>query len=528
MEILTNHQRWLDDFLQLHGRAPRILHIGNIANNAYNNAKLLNEAGFDCDVICYDYYHIMGSPEWEEVDLDVSILDPNNPDWLSVDLGGYERPRWFAQGPMALTLDYLIARNSSHESVADLLWRKLLIACRLAIAGEKAMPSSYSLPKLVGCKVPARVARRVAYIFSKVSKLTNRIYRHSTTFHEDSSGFDEKVHELIKRFSKHFPDRLDKLTDTDLQGYRVYYEKWKKVIDFYDVVIGYSTDGIYPLIADKRPYIAFEHGTIRDIPFEKSAIGRIASIVYAEATAVYLTNADSLPQADKLHVRNPIYGPHGFNPSRFLVSTQTARDPALDTRFSFGSGVKVFFAPARHHWKEGSPTWRKGNDRVIHAAARLAKTHRGRFHIVFIEWGNEVHCSKKLIDDIGVNEYFTWMKPMPKAELFAAYLSVDCIVDQFILPCIGSVTLDAIALGLPVMTSLDNQAMTKFFGEPLELLNCRSVEEITEIMKLVIEEDRRIIEASKKSHSWFERNHSEAVLSNKLFSAIRISLDNSN
>ena len=52
--------QWVKQFNQKYGRSPRVLHIGNIANNAYNNAKLLNNAGLDCDVICYDYYHIMG------------------------------------------------------------------------------------------------------------------------------------------------------------------------------------------------------------------------------------------------------------------------------------------------------------------------------------------------------------------------------------------------------------------------------------------------------------------------------------
>lgn len=59
MQLSPENQRWLEAFRARHGRAPRILHIGNIANNAYNNAKILNEVGLDCDVICYDYYHIM-------------------------------------------------------------------------------------------------------------------------------------------------------------------------------------------------------------------------------------------------------------------------------------------------------------------------------------------------------------------------------------------------------------------------------------------------------------------------------------
>ena len=39
--LSTEVQSWLASFKAAKGRAPRVLHIGNIANNAYNNAKLM-------------------------------------------------------------------------------------------------------------------------------------------------------------------------------------------------------------------------------------------------------------------------------------------------------------------------------------------------------------------------------------------------------------------------------------------------------------------------------------------------------
>ena len=66
-------KQWLDDFRAKHGRPPRLLHIGNIANNAYNNGKLLNQAGCDCNVLCYDYYHVMGCPEWQDADFEGEV-----------------------------------------------------------------------------------------------------------------------------------------------------------------------------------------------------------------------------------------------------------------------------------------------------------------------------------------------------------------------------------------------------------------------------------------------------------------------
>ena len=119
--MLTEPQaRWLSAWSARHGRKPRVLHIGNIANNGYNNAKLLNAAGWDNDVLCGDYYHMMGAPEWEDADFNDDFGDQFYPAWCDVDLNGFERPRWFSQGPMHRAIAYLIAKRNNHCEEAAL------------------------------------------------------------------------------------------------------------------------------------------------------------------------------------------------------------------------------------------------------------------------------------------------------------------------------------------------------------------------------------------------------------------------
>ena len=100
-------QNWIDAFAAQHGRAPRILHVGNICNNAYQIAKMMNAQGADCDVLCADYYHIMGNPEWDDADFTGDFGSQNFPAWHKVDLHGFERPRWFAQAPHKVAIAYL-------------------------------------------------------------------------------------------------------------------------------------------------------------------------------------------------------------------------------------------------------------------------------------------------------------------------------------------------------------------------------------------------------------------------------------
>jgi glycosyltransferase involved in cell wall biosynthesis len=110
---------------------------------------------------------------------------------------------------------------------------------------------------------------------------------------------------------------------------------------------------------------------------------------------------------------------------------------------------------------------------------------------------------------------------MPKIELLRAYLSVDCVIDQFVLPCIGSVTLEAIAVGkCPVITRLDDRAMCRFYGATIPLLNCENVQQIADAMTLVIEDANLAARVAEESRQWFDKHHSTEILELKLLEAI--------
>ena len=113
---------WPGEFQRVRGRRLRILHVGNIANNAFINARLLRTTGVECDVMCYDYYHIMGCPEWEEGDFSREPEDHFRPDWTRVEMKEFRRPRWFAQGPLAICALYLISRSDQRRALSWFLW----------------------------------------------------------------------------------------------------------------------------------------------------------------------------------------------------------------------------------------------------------------------------------------------------------------------------------------------------------------------------------------------------------------------
>ena len=108
--IIVGSIEWVAEFERQNGRKLRVLHIGNIANNAYNNARIQRKFGIEADVLCYDYYDVMATPEWEDGGLTTAV-DRNLPNWWATNLKGMQRPSWYVQGPLRLCISYLDARN---------------------------------------------------------------------------------------------------------------------------------------------------------------------------------------------------------------------------------------------------------------------------------------------------------------------------------------------------------------------------------------------------------------------------------
>lgn len=546
------------------GRPLRALLIGNIANNAYNNAKLLERRGVECDVLCADYYHIMGCPEWEDADFKGSHGDDFDPDWRAVDLGGFERPRWFVQGPFDTCVRYLLARRGGHR-LREAVWWKVLEVERTKRGRARLQPLRFLGvglrqylgivgPSIVGLTVGLLLLLQVvdprlaavgivAYFSLHILKTTIlaalSVLRQAGLLApprprgpqvSKPSAIDERIADLVERFARRFPGRADKLEPADLSPFKSNVPDWERLLSHYDVVQAYAVDGIGPLLA-RKPYVAYEHGTIRDIPFEPNGNGRRCALIYALADVVYMTNADSLPQALTLREgqRDAIVcGVHGVDLDRVRRQAEAGaqRRTRSEGRFGLPDDVKVFFGPARQHWRDGFPSWLKGNDRVIRAAAALRAKHPGRFKLVFAEWGKEVELSKALIEELGCEDSVLWVKPLAKKDLIHVYASVDCVIDQFVLPCIGSVTIEALTVGkAPVITLLDDARMADFYGETIPLLNAGTAEEIARAMETVVtdpEACRRSVEACGR---WMDVHHSPAFQVESNLRAYRLLLE---
>ncbi len=519
------------------GRPLRVLHVGNIANNAYHNARLLNQIGIESSVIAYDYYHIMGCPEWEDADFDGGFGDQFRPDWSQVNLQNFQRPRWFAQGPRSICIAYLIARCRGWDRRAQTLWRWLEYAGRLRPGSRFKMsslarqlraqippwwlkPSDPDLnqpndgrvqPALAPRSITARlrpVAAPLKRVLLRLRPVAARLKRVLLPYElppqpKISGGFN---HDVLAEFCREFPQRPP-LNDADLAAYNAVISEWRELFQEYDVVLAYSTDPILPYLAGV-PYLALEHGTLREIPYQDSVTGRLTALAYRRAAHVFVTNSDCLDSARWLAGNRVslINHPYDDRHAAAIGGVQKWRD-TLRTRLD--ANFLVFF-PTRHDWVAGTGYADKANDVFLRAFGRLrAAGHR--VGMVCCAWGSNIEESRDLLASLDCSAHVEWVEPMGTVKFERTAMACDIVADQFKLGAFGGVTFKALAAGVPVLTHLDPTLFNAQFPMP-PVLNCQSTEAIHEGLLSLLRDPAALQALGRHSREWVDRHHNADTL----------------
>lgn len=531
---------WLKNFRQRYGRSPTILHIGNIANNAYNNARLLNQAGFECDVICYDYYHTMACPEWEDAEFLAKFRNENHPEWWQVDLKGFQRPRWFAQGFFETCIRYLIAKRLDADK-ADTLWQLLSVQNGLA---QKAKPRSieislwlhqltrlrFRLKRLARALITAQT-REVLGIFTSILELRMpkqlvkpmlmcllvpilliRIVgwpfkRLVARYNEET---ERKILEVLAVWKMEFPDRSDALLREDILPHIDVLATWKALLKNYDFVIGYSTDPLLPMLAGK-PYYALEHGTIREIPYATTSIGRLCALSYRKALHVFVTNFDCVDSAKTLApgrftvINHPYDEDHGLA----IRGTAESRDhllQELDSNF-------LIFHPTRQDWVVGTGYADKSNDTLINAFIEMRR--RGlKVGMVCCSWGKNVANTKALLTHAAVSQHVKWVAPLPITPFERMCRACDVVADQFKLGAFGGVCFKAMAVGAPILTYLNESLLLQQYPEVPPVINCEFSEEIVSRLGDLVARRDELERLGQASREWMKKYHGKTATVN--------------
>ncbi|MDX4012954.1 glycosyltransferase, partial [Aliarcobacter skirrowii] len=329
--------------------------------------------------------------------------------------------------------------------------------------------------------------------------------------------FDILYENLKEKINQDFPKRYDKLNFNYLYCYKEVIKKYKKLFEEYDVVIGYGLEGIYPLLAGKK-FIAFEHGTLRNFPFQNDDLGLRALLSYKYANGVIITNADNIQAAKKLGLKNYLFIPHPINESPLkLLSSMD-----YDNLYEKYNTDFIAFHPSRQHWERDirHPDWEKGNDIFIEGFAKFVKEVNPKAKSIFIEWGQKVCDSKELISHLGIEENIIWIKPLHNYAMIRVILSSDVVADQFYLGAFGSTTPKALMCGKPAMLYLDESLHEWCFDEMPPVLNTAKSEDVFSGLSKLYNDKNFAKKVSFESKNWYIKYHSNELIKEKLVEMI--------
>jgi glycosyltransferase involved in cell wall biosynthesis len=550
---------WTEDFRSRTGRRPKVLHVSNVANNAYLNARILTEVGIENHVIANDLYHFGSCPEWFDsggVKLDRRLIGEDFfPDFWRAGVPNSARPRWFAQAPQLLSLEYLCLYcddNPLHElawaamqyerfkttickdTMPERLWldadtyQAAANASRLDAATRTMFEEvrSYqpilerlflAFGEIYGPNVRSLLSIPIPFGYADpfealvVDKEIFAIWRDlrgkgilSALGYEMAELRDWKRPPVPKGVRQADADAF-----VGAQGY------WERLYDRYDYVINYATSPYLGLI-NRRKFLAYEHGTIRSIPFDEDIIGRLTHAGYQYADGVFITNIDYITAEKRVALdRKKIhYIPHAFDETPLL---DFKRDHA---HLQPPTDCVTFFWPTRQDWISRDIRMAKQNDIAIHALALAAKQTDRAFRIVAVDWGVDAQESKDLAAKLGIADRFEWIGPVSKLELWRRYMTSHALVDHFIGESVNGTQCEAMMLGRPMICSDCIVCGTEAYGAPPPYLAGTTAEQVAQQFLKVINDPTDKAGHGQAGFDWMIKHHSKAVITDILVKAM--------
>jgi hypothetical protein len=280
----------------------------------------------------------------------------------------------------------------------------------------------------------------------------------------------------------------------------------KRVFASFDKIIFYGPFCHLSKFVENGKYIAFEHGTLRNFIDTNYKLAKNTKIGFKNASVILISNQDCLSKAENMFSQVIIKSPHPINDSDFS-SLRTLRERYLTNEKKINFEVLV---PARHTFSISTDIG-KGNGIIYSAIKELSSSNKNIiFHL--IKWGENYPSAEKYLKEFENAGLVKWHNLMTRPKLRDFMVISDAVIDQLLIPAYGGISIDALGLGVPLLTNQIATIDEEYFGSVAPIFPINNTETIVSCLRSLSQEG---IEAKRRyfieSYKWFDQNLSSKI-----------------
>jgi|694.fasta_scaffold108261_2 hypothetical protein len=391
---------------------------------------------------------------------------------------------------------YLINVNAHHVMMMP-EWEELNLEFEFNQYSTKSL-------RQFGVEIPYWV---LSGVWSEIHSTLFPLIESSREFSSRTRG-KKNVNDLLAFMIKHFRNWIPKKIRPYI-AYNVLYrlrnfneEKYiTNIFASFDFIILYGPFCSLSKFIKNGKYIAFEHGTLRNFVHTKYKLAKNTKLGFMNAAVTLVSNQDCLNIARTICKNTVIKSPHPINDKDFYNLRLLRYNYLANNTKNY---IEVL-VPARHTFSIATDIG-KGNEAIYSAIKKLFVSNENIvFHL--IRWGENLPHAIKELAEIEKAGFVKWHNLMTRPKLREFMIKSDAIIDQLLIPAFGGISIDAIGLGVPLLTNQQNTIDIEYFGSVAPIFSVNSADSIVESLKNLktITKNNQIL-YFKNSCNWFDQN----------------------
>ncbi|HVE61226.1 MAG TPA: hypothetical protein VNA26_05375, partial [Chitinophagaceae bacterium] len=146
-----------------------------------------------------------------------------------------------------------------------------------------------------------------------------------------------------------------------------------------------------------------------------------------------------------------------------------------------------------------------GNDKLIRGYADFINSHPGvKAKLILFEYGSDVHHTRQLIDQLGIQEHIVWFSKMPRKHIMYVIHNSDMVVGELIHSWLTyCVVFETLAMGKPLMHKRDDKYFVEEYSSLYPMVHADSKETVSEGLKNLLKNKQEVMQLGTKGKEWF-------------------------